>query len=380
MTTNSNTGKFFLASLFIIALAGTLLAAAAGEDWTIEAGAGFGKRMDSWMPLAIAAILICVFANALAYMAGTILQSESVKRYAKSEFIEVSASALMIFFAVSLVYTLVDGTSGPISGLDFVKDLLGEGSTISCTAATGGVYHFFTDADFGGGPLGAYKCKLQEKITALDVAYNNVVEANMGVERTTSFSYSAFGVPIYVGDWNMRLHKQVEENHLVATKIVSLLVPLHAQFALAQYLQNNMLSVFLPMGLLLRIFPFTRGIGGLFIAIAIGFFFVWPTFFILTDPTYVKADKVESEMLKGMCFTGFTGAATVLPNALLSASQGGQSSLALASGTRLVYEITVATLFYPFVALVITLIFIRAVTPLLGGDTGEIMRMVSRLG
>ena len=37
-------------------------------------------------------------------------------------------------------------------------------------------------------------------------------------------------------------------------------------------------------------------------------------------------------------------------------------------------------MFYPFVALVITLIFIRAMTPLLGGDTGELMKMVARLG
>ena len=184
---------------------------------------------------------------------------------------------------------------------------------------------------------------------------------------------------MYCGDWNLALHKQVEEAHLIATKIVSLLVPLHALFVIAQYLQSNMLSVFLPAGLVLRIFPLTRGVGGLFIAMAIGFFFIFPTFVVLTDPSFVKVDATAPNMQSGMCFSGFTGATTLLSGIDMSGSIS-QSSLAIAQGTDLVFQITIAALFYPFISFVLTLIFIRAATPLLGGDTGEIMKMVARLG
>ena len=55
-------------------------------------------------------------------------------------------------------------------------------------------------------------------------------------------------------------------------------------------------------------------------------------------------------------------------------------TLALDNGKLLLFQLTISVMFYPFVSLVITLIFIRAMTPLLGGDMGELMKMVARLG
>jgi hypothetical protein len=113
----------------------------------------------------------------------------------------------------------------------------------------------------------------------------------------------------------------------------------------------------------------------------VGFFFVWPTFFLLTDPTFIKVnDPPSQEKQVGMCFTGFKGSAVLLAGVVQSGGAGEESDLAIAQGKELVYTMTIATLFYPFVALALTLIFVRAMTPLLGGDLGDLMRMVSRLG
>ena len=46
----------------------------------------------SWMQLAIVAVLICITFNILLYMMGFAMESEQLKRYAKSEFMQVSAS------------------------------------------------------------------------------------------------------------------------------------------------------------------------------------------------------------------------------------------------------------------------------------------------
>ena len=356
------------------------LAFAAFGDFKNKYGEYFSNRMDSWWGLAISAIMLCLFFNVLVHMAGMALQSEHLKRYARSEFLQVTASSLMIFFAVSFLYIVSSGGAG-VSAFDLMNYVLGEGSAVSCAAAPEGVFRIWEDnGDFGPGPMEAFKCKVQEKISALDRAYNNVVQSNMPVERATSICINLFGVPVYCGDWDLALHNEMEQAHLVATKIVSLLMPLHAQFVLAEYIERNMLTVFLPAGLVMRILPLTRGVGGLFIAIAIGFFFVFPTFFLLTDPTFVKQDAPVRDTLQGVCFTGFRGSAVVLNGILSSNALSSQSALATASGAVLVFQITIATLFYPFVAFAVTLIFIRAMTPLLGGDLGELMKMVARLG
>jgi len=344
----------------------------------------FQNRMDSWWILAVTAIMICVSFNTLLYMLGFALESQEIKNYAKSEFLQVSASSLMIFFVVALIFQVTSGGSNETVGaIDFMSDLLGTGSSsISCTAAqTGRFYIWKGEAPFGSGPMGAFKCKLQEKISALDNAYENVKNANMPVEQGLSMCYYILGVPVWCGSWDLPTHKRVEEAHLVASKIVDLQVSLNAQFTLAEYVQKNMLTVFLPFGLVLRIFPLTRGIGGLFIAIGVGFFFVWPTFFLLTDPTFIKVNNPPSQpKQEGMCFTGFRGSTVLLAGIVQTGGAGQQSDLAILQGKDLVYQMTIATMFYPFIALVLTLIFVRAMTPLLGGDLGELMRMVSRLG
>lgn len=362
-----------LACLLLALVAGIAFADTITWDQSL-ARFSFLLGNNGWLALCVVAIAICVAFNTLLYMAGMMFQSEHLKKYAESEFLQVTASTMLIFFSIALLNMLMGSSS---SGGGFIGNYLGGASTVSCGAEQSGVYGIFSNTDFGGGPLGAFKCKIQEKITALDVAYNNVFEENMPQERLTSMCISAFGVPVYCGDWNIQKHQAVEMDHLVATKIVGLLMPLNGEYVLVQYIQNNMLTVFLPLGLLLRIIPFTRGVGGLFIAIAIGFYFVFPVFYILTDPTYVKADTPTTDLEQGMCFTGFSGAAVLLSDQYVNV---GQTGLALGNATELVYELTIAIMFYPFIAFVIAMIFIRATTPLLGGDTGELMRMAMRLG
>ena len=342
----------------------------------------FNNRINGWWQLATLAILICISFNTLVYMLGYALESQEVKNYAKAEFLQVIASSLMIFFAVDLIF-LVSSGSQTVAGFDFMGDLLGTGaSSISCTATSGGSFVLWRgDPQFGTGPIGAFKCKLQEKINAVDNAYDSVKNSNYWPEEQESICYYILGVPVWCGSWDLGLHKQVEEAHLLASKMTDVSVSLHAQYVLAEYMQKNMLTVFLPFGLVLRIFPFTRGLGGLFIALGVGFFFVWPTFFLLTDPTFIKVNNPpDSVQQQGVCFSGFRGSAVVMAGVVTPGASSQQSELAIAQGKDLVYQLTVGSVFYPFVALALTLIFVRAMTPLLGGDMGELMKMVSRLG
>jgi len=382
-------GYLFLLAVFTFLLLANIAHSASPtdfNDYVTKQQIYFQDKVSGWWGLAMTAILICIAFNTLLYMLGVALSSQETKNYAKSEFLQVSASSIMIFFAVALIFTVTSGTGSPpqkSAAFDFMGDLLGDGaSSIRCTAATDNKFFFWKgDSAFGTGPIAAFKCKLQEKITALDNAYVSVEQENQKMERRTSTMIYMFGFPIWNGDWNLEWHQGVESAHLISSKIIDLEVSLHAQFALAEYVQKNMLSIFLPIGLVLRILPLTRGVGGLFIAIGVGFFFVWPTFFLLTDPSFVSVSLPTAQATQaGGCFVSFSGSTSVIAGLVADNGEAQALDASVSQARELVYSMTIATTFYPFVALVITLIFIRAMTPLLGGDMGELMRMVSRLG
>ena len=230
-----------------------------------------------------------------------------------------------------------------------------------------------------GGPIAAMECKLQEHINEINKMYNDIYTANLNAERKESTCVILFGTQVWCGSWDMAIHKSVEQAHLLGEKIVPLQIALHAQYALAMYIANNMLSVFLPLGILLRIFPFTRGVGGLFIAIAIGFYIVFPVMYVLFDPSLVRAESTRPSALMqdpDMCFVGFKGSVVVLSDIPTVVRASG--ALYTEAGSRLA-QLTVNILFYPFIALALTLVFIRSAAPLLGGDTGDIMRAVAKL-
>lgn len=345
-------------------------------------GEGFSANWESrdWKQYAIMAALACVGFNTLVYMLGVAFNLDNLKRWAKAEFLQVSASALIIVFASVLLFDASNGV------FKYIEDqVIGAGSTIVCQGYEFGIFDdqgqggSFTSATAGGGPLEAFKCKLQENIYALDTMYNYIYKRNKDTESAASACIMLFGMNVDCGSWHLEMHQAVEQAHLLGEKIVPLQVALHAQYTLAVYIANNMLSVFLPLGILLRIFPLTRGVGGLLIAIAIGFYFVFPIAFVMLDPSFVKAEGRPDSTLQelGACYPGFKGSAVLINS--IDANWIGGSFAAYSSAADKLAVLTVKIMFYPFVALALALIFVRAAAPILGGDTGEIMRMVAKL-
>lgn len=362
-----------LALAMLLALAQLALAQTYGSD------TGFVSNWDgrNWKTYALIAVLICIGFNTVVYMLGGAFGIDSMKRWAKGEFLQVSASALIILFASVLLF---DANNGVFA---YIEDqVVPTGSTITCQGKTFGVFEpggTFAGATAGGGPIEAFKCKLQENIYNLDSLYNGIYKSNEGIEKAASACYLLFGMNVYCGSWDIGVHQQVEQAHLLGEKIVPLQVALHGQYALATYIANNMLSVFLPLGIILRIFPITRGVGGLLIAIAIGFYFVFPLSFVMLDPSFVKVEGRPSATLQDptMCYPGFKGSAVLINS--VTAGQLVATFESYAAAGDLLSQLTVKIMFYPFVAFALALIFIRAAAPALGGDTGEIMRMVAKL-
>lgn len=363
----------------IFVLAFVLLSMAQASLAQYNSAGGFASNWEArdWKVYALAAVLICIGFNGLVYMLGEAFSLDNMKRWAKAEFLQVSASSLMILFVSLMLF------EGGTTVFNYIEDeLVPAGSTITCQGKNFGIFApggTFASATAGGGPIEAFKCKLQENIYVLDGMYTSIYNNNLGVERSASTCWLLFGMNVYCGSWNLGVHQQVEQAHLLGEKIVPLQVALHGQFALAEYISKNMLSVFLPLGIVLRVFPITRGAGGLLIAIAIGFYFVFPLAFVMLDPSFVKIEGAPSAIVQdaNMCYPGFKGS-TVLINSVLG-GQLQQIFQSYAAYADQLARLTVHIMFYPFVALALALIFVRAAAPILGGDTGEIMRMVAKL-
>jgi hypothetical protein len=145
-----------------------------------------------------------------------------------------------------------------------------------------------------------------------------------------------------------------------------------------------MLTVILPVGILLRIFPVFRGIGALFISIAIGFYFIFPIAYILLDPTTVRPDAssivdAPSVELPDACFSSFSGYVSMITQTQVNQpSAYQQAGDPTAVGTELA-KMQMETFFYPLTALASALLFIASATPLLGGDSGQILHFLSKV-
>jgi hypothetical protein len=361
-----------------------LCAAAFAANWQDEPvaelrdiweGTGYGGSVG-WQALALLALATVFGFATLVYMFGRAFGSEPLKRWAKAEFMQAFAS----FFIVIFLIVLLGGDAATFGAFQFINEnVIGGNSRVMCGTSAMIVNE--------GGPFEVMRCKLKDKIGALDSLYDGIYRANRIKERLASACFMLFGMQVFCGDWNSDIHNAVEQNHMLGEKIIPLQIALQGQFAFTTYLERNLLNIFLPLGILMRIFPLTRGTGGLFIALAIGFYVVFPTAFILTDPSYVRIESEDKPPLASegnfgisACYPGFRGSAIII-NSFFGSGPGGTGEDTRFSRRAIdvLPQLTIEIMFYPFIAFVITLMFVRAATPVLGGDTGELMRMVSKL-
>ncbi|MFH0927657.1 MAG: hypothetical protein V1822_03695 [Candidatus Micrarchaeota archaeon] len=332
----------------------------------------YDARHD-WRPWALAAIAICILANTLVYVLARAFSMPSVERFAVSEFYQVTASAIMIFVLVMVAD----------SAFGVVELVLPQGTATVCAGAAQDVWAY-QRSGWVMGPLGIVQCKLEEKIAYLEDLYNRAYENNRKVEWLTTSCVYFMSFPVYCFDWDTSLHAEMERSHYIANRIAPIAINLHGQYMFADYIAKNMLAVFLPLGILLRIFPVFRGIGGLFIAIAIAFYFVFPIAYIMLDPTTVRPPPSSVLPSNNMAepnacfdsFSGFVDMITAPPQAISNAAAASGDPNQV--GTELA-KMQIEAFFYPLVSLGAAILFIVAIAPVLGGDSGNIMRFLSKV-
>ena len=313
-----------------------------------------------WLPMCILAVVVSVIIHGTIYMIGYSLNLNNLKRYAQSELLQAAATALIAIVLISAL----------IQSFDFISSL----GSIDC----GG--------NIIDSPIEADACRTQEILIEVGDLYDTVLEADWGREIGYSTQITLFGIPVFNGAWMVdSIYNDVETYHGIAYICVNLMMALSAKLFLLQYINENMLAVFLPLGILLRTFHFTRGIGAFFISLAIGFFFIYPTVTFLMDSSFMESldepDPPET-IVSGFCnipmFGSFSFGAAALASYGERSSSASSASLSqdLAS---FVATIQTGILFNSLVAFAITVTFLRYGTMILGGDISPFMGMAGRL-
>ncbi|VVB98407.1 Uncharacterised protein [uncultured archaeon] len=334
-------------------------------------GAG-GQWETGWMPFVLLAGITIFFIYAVIYMVARSLKFESVEKAALSEILQAIFSILL---AVAIIEILT-------LSFQFIVAYMGSGSSITCD-----MYGKISIKD--AGPVEAIRCRISEKAAILSDLYEKMMIAARDPFNEFYTSWGILGIPVYYqGSYIFqtspsRLYYEVESYRFLNSIITTLLIGLNGYLAAIDYVKNNMLTMFLPIGLVLRSIPFTRGIGAFFIALAIGLYVIYPMLFFITDPTFLKSDAPYMDITKDdptwlwPSFRGVVSISTLGPQTHAATRAFNLTNIrdAAADLSRLYYFF----LIQPIVILSITLVIMRYMTYLFGGEGQELYRMAMKV-
>jgi hypothetical protein len=313
---------------------------------------------DEWGPVAALAVLVSVFAVAFAYMIGIGFDVHGLRAWAKSEMYQAIASAIIVGGLAAMTWVMLDEGASKILGHNL-------------------------------NPYSASFTYLDDLEKTLKGYYRWFYMFNFPLEATSSFSFyeNASGIDIPIAFFLKPLI--VEPLHLASYYVVQALVLVSMWKAVLIFFRDAAFATFLPLGVFLRIFPFTRGAGGLLIAIAIGMFIVFPTMFgfvaLLSQDDQALGEQLANLEEDHPPMEGDPSSFTTCEHdleAVLNEAEA-QTDPSTITDVTSYYSflpgIMLKVLFYPIVVMAATVTFIKVLSPLLGADISEIGQGLVRL-
>jgi hypothetical protein len=323
----------------------------------------------NWFPLSIIAVFAAVLFHTALLMVARAFSIRELEAYAVSEILQAAATAFMAIFLVVMVGSAMEISQGLIHG-----ELTCGGTAMHIgTSATSTMDQAYN----------AIRCRLQTRTSEVAAIQDGLTSSGtVGLEfNAINMAASLFGITVFKGDWVTGLYRSTETTRITNNLATVMLIGLNAQSSLLEYLRINMLHVFIPVGILLRGFYVTRGPGALFIAMGIGMYFIFPIFFVLLDPGFVATPlpaALNTQQTQPLCYPTMTNAVSVLTS-LENSGFGSSAGLSFDSLRNDLSKSYITLLLHPLVAFFLTMVFVRYMMSVLGGDTFELTKMVSKV-
>lgn len=291
-----------------------------------------------WLPIMSIAIMVCFSVATIVFLLGTVFRNDRLRTFGIGELYEAFATtvivALFIFISAVMFGLLPAITAGPIDPYSAALSYIA--TTISTTSAT-------SSNLFNVVALAGFYLSLTFRFDALDgtVQVPDIL-AWWGFLISYYFFYPAW---------------------LVLVFLIEALVSLYTQFYLLLFMLYASIPVFLIPGVLFRAFPPTRSLGGMMIAMSIGFYFIMPTLFAVAY--YYTSNNIASQLSLANGVIAKYG-----QNANFVQSTAGQNApLAIAVGqlSSTFNSYWLSILFFPALIIAVTYSTITQIAEIIGG-------------
>lgn len=315
-------------------------------------------------------VTISFFITLLVHMVSRAFNLPSLALWAKSEYSQVAVSVLLLAFALGM--SQVGGS------------IVGNITAVVSSASGNVVLEKVAGPDADGNthvddPVYLAKEYLLQGPLACERAIYQIVLALAAIiDPINSITFSVGNVEGVGAGFFLQGYSSLF--HYAAHNIAYLALFHYLQYNVLLLSQYAMLQMFLPIGLGLRMFAPTRGAGGLMVAFALGFAFVFPMSYVLIvammpSTDFVCTDVVaqgDASPLNGVepCFTN-AGAQMEVKYALEADTSRDRLEKSV---WHAIDQLYLQAFFYPMVALIITFSFVRQTGSLFGADLGEIGR------
>jgi hypothetical protein len=326
-----------------------------------------GEYSSAWFTVALAAVSISFAGVGLAYMVGYLLNSEYIKRIAKAELYQAIASLALIALlfgvtgaSIKAVELIQNQTESFLVGIAFGKEGRIQGGPFVF------IYPFLdTLRDCAANKV---KVLYRQSVPYERIANMRItlVVANVPIEIGTIIS------PLFFG--------KINDIEYYANEYSWLIIFIYIQKYLTAFAETSMFTIFLPVGIVLRAFPPTRGAGAVLIAAAIGFYIVYPTVYallILSSYNQIPGCAISMPPINVKEVAKSCPLSPSAPiEAIQSVIQNPPDISKLKAGTG---ELRFYIYSFFIISLGATLIFIRSSAGIFGADISEIGRNMFKL-
>ena len=324
-----------------------------------------GAWFPDWTVICTMIALTTFFMVVLLQMVAKAFNIQGLNMWVRAEYAQVAVSFLIIFFAWNMVY---------------VGGAVASGITATVAAASGNIpLQTAVNSDALKNPTRIGQAYLRTLIQCESDIYSTLFIYNYFSEFFSKLSIDTTGNEPIGGGW--ALGGVVSLLHYLDNNLVYLALFNYIQYYVLQISQFTMLQVFLPIGLVLRAFPATRGAGGLLVAFGLGFAFVFPICYVLIAAMMPNAGAICAQVK--VMNTDALGShndpclnnegAQMAQFYKLKGEQGKVTGV-IAFIQESINIFFLQSMFYPLVALTVAFTFIRQTGSLFGADLAEIGR------
>jgi hypothetical protein len=340
--------------------------------------------VSPWFSISMIVLFIAFSGAVIFYMIAYAFNSDQYKRIAFAELMQVAASFLLIGFLFGFemfetdLVTKLEQTSGAITS----ALMLSGGGQIPSGALNGQIQI---------NPFDVSYAFLRNMLSCAQNKLNTTYENSKSIETIINTGIQVkvitpFNVNVSLPN-PMSLVPSLSESaaryEYLANELTWLIIFLYAQLAVLKFFETSMFTVFLPIGLILRSFPPTRGAGAVLVAIAIGFYLVYPLTFTLLyagSPKQIEGCNVrvalDTTQTQKTCPMNVGATTQILASSSDLAATLDAAVPQLQAGTS---DLRFAAFVYMLISLGVTFIFVRSLSSILGADISEIGRTMLRM-